>query len=88
MKFTQRIAKLFEVKSLITLAVTSAFTYMAISGQIETQQFMTIFTVIISFYFGTQASKLPSTTTTVKTPKETPVQSVEDDDPNDPMSGF
>lgn len=87
MKFTQRIAKLFEVKSLITLAVTSAFTYMAISGQIETQQFMTIFTVIISFYFGTQASKLPSTQTTVKSPK-TPVQSEEETDLNDPMSGF
>lgn len=57
-KFFERISKLFEVKSLITIAVTAAFTYMSIQGKIETQQFMTIFTVIISFYFGTQATKL------------------------------
>lgn len=51
----ERLAKLINVKSIITILLTIVFSYLSISGDIQPDQFMTIFTVIISFYFGTQA---------------------------------
>ena len=45
------------MKSIVTLLLTGIFSYLAIKGTITGQEFMTIFTVIISFYFGTQATK-------------------------------
>lgn len=57
MKIKDRIAKLIDVKSIITFALTAAFVYLAITKQIEPQIFMTIYTVVIGFYFGTQAEK-------------------------------
>ncbi len=52
-----RISKLLEVKSLITIATTAAFVYLSITNEIKPEQFLTIFTTIIAFYFGTQATK-------------------------------
>ena len=44
-------------KSLVTLVLTGVFAYMAVAGKIS-QDFMTIYAVIIAFYFGTQSQKL------------------------------
>lgn len=55
--FIQRLARLLSVKSIVTLILTSVFAYLSITGVIVAEQFQTIFTVIISFYFGTQAKK-------------------------------
>ena len=52
-----RISKLLEVKSLITIVTTAAFVYLSITNEIKPEQFLTIFTTIIAFYFGTQATK-------------------------------
>lgn len=52
-----QVAKLIDVKSLITLSLTLAFVRLALMGTIDEQQMMTIYTVIIGFYFGTQATK-------------------------------
>lgn len=52
-----QVAKLIDVKSLITLSLTATFVYLAVTGQISEQQMMTIYTVIVGFYFGTQATK-------------------------------
>ena len=52
----KRIANLLSVKSLVTIVLTIVFAYMAVSGKIR-QDFMTIYAVIISFYFGTQSQK-------------------------------
>lgn len=52
-----KISKLLEVKSLITIATTAAFVYLSITNEIKPEQFLTIFTTIIAFYFGTQATK-------------------------------
>jgi hypothetical protein len=52
-----QLAKLIDVKSLITLSLTLAFVRLALLGSIDEQQMMTIYTVIIGFYFGTQATK-------------------------------
>ena len=53
---TRRIAALLSVKSIVTLILTGVFAYMAIAGKIS-QDFMTIYAVIIAFYFGTQSQK-------------------------------
>ena len=52
----KRCANLLSVKSLVTLCLTVVFAYMAVTGQIS-QDFMTIYAVIIAFYFGTQSQK-------------------------------
>ena len=52
----KRIANLMSVKSLVTLVLTAVFAYMAVVGKIS-QDFMTIYAVIIAFYFGTQSQK-------------------------------
>lgn len=52
----KRLAHLLSVKSLVTLALTAVFAYMAVVGTIS-QDFMTIYAVIIAFYFGTQSKK-------------------------------
>lgn len=52
-----RLAVLISVKSMVTLILTGVFAYLAVTGQIA-QDFMTIYAVIIAFYFGTQSQKL------------------------------
>lgn len=55
-KIIKRISNLLSVKSIVTLTLTGVFAYMAILGKIS-QDFMTIYAVIIAFYFGTQSQK-------------------------------
>lgn len=52
----KRIANLLSVKSLVTIVLTIVFAYMAVTSKIS-QDFMTIYAVIIAFYFGTQSQK-------------------------------
>ena len=52
----KRIANLLSVKSLVTIVLTIVFAYMAVTGKIS-QDFMTIYAVIIAFYCGTQSQK-------------------------------
>ncbi len=54
---TKRLGNLLSVKSLVTLVLTGVFGYMAVMGKIS-QDFMTIYAVIIAFYFGTQSQKV------------------------------
>lgn len=53
----EKIAKLINVKSLISIFLTIVFCYLSITGFIAAELFITIFTVVIGFYFGTQAEK-------------------------------
>lgn len=52
-----RIARLLSVKSIVTIVLTAVFAYLSATGQVAVDQFLTVFTVIIAFYFGTQAQK-------------------------------
>lgn len=56
-KLVKRFAALLSVKSITTLILTVVFAYMSLHGTIS-QDFMTIYAVIIAFYFGTQSQKL------------------------------
>lgn len=49
-------AELLKVKSLTTLVLTAVFACLAVQDRIS-QDFLTIYTVVIAFYFGTQARK-------------------------------
>ncbi|MDO5012888.1 MAG: hypothetical protein Q4E56_05235 [Pseudomonadota bacterium] len=53
----KRLANLLSVKSISTIALTAGFLYGFIVGKISGQEFMTIFSVVIAFYFGTQSQK-------------------------------
>lgn len=52
----KRLARLLAVKSLVTLTLTIVFSLLAVRGTVD-QDFMTIYAVIISFYFGTQSQE-------------------------------
>lgn len=51
------IQNLLTVKSIVTLVLTLVFAYLSITGHISGEQFLTIFSVVIAFYFGTQYQK-------------------------------
>ena len=53
---SKRVGNLMSVKSLVTLALTAVFAVMTVRQAIS-QDFMTIYAVIIAFYFGTQSQK-------------------------------
>lgn len=50
----RRLSNLLTVKSLVTLTLTGVFAVLSAKGQVTTEQFLTIFTVVVGFYFGTQ----------------------------------
>lgn len=49
--------KLIKVKTIVTLVLTVVFAILSCYGKIAPEQFLTIFTVVIGFYFGTQYEK-------------------------------
>ena len=53
----EKLAKLINVKTIVTLLLTVVFCFLAIKGAIAAELFMTIFTVVIGFYFGNQAGE-------------------------------
>lgn len=50
----KRLGNLLTVKSLVTLVMTAVFAALALRGTISGTEFLTIFTTVIAFYFGTQ----------------------------------
>ena len=56
----KRLANLLSVKSIVTIILTGVFAFMAVTGKIS-QDFMTIYAVVIAFYFGTQSQKVQDT---------------------------
>ena len=53
----KRVSNLLSIKSLVTLTMTAVFALLAVRGRISPQEFLTVYTVVIGFYFGTQATK-------------------------------
>ena len=53
----KRITNLLTVKSIVTVVLTAVFSVLALRGTISGTEFLTIFTVVIGFYFGTQRVK-------------------------------
>ena len=51
------VQNLLTVKSIVTIMLTVVFSYLAVVGRISGEQFLTIFSVVVAFYFGTQYQK-------------------------------
>ncbi|WP_312942901.1 hypothetical protein [Oscillibacter sp.] len=54
----KRLANLLTIKSLVTVVLTAVFAALALRGTISGADFLTVFTVVVAFYFGTQAEKV------------------------------
>lgn len=52
-----KLAKLIDVKSIVTLVLTAVFATLSLTGKLSAEQFQTVFTTVIAFYFGTQYQK-------------------------------
>ncbi len=52
-----KLAKLIDVKSIVTLVLTAVFAALSLTGKLSAEQFQTVFTTVIAFYFGTQYQK-------------------------------
>lgn len=53
---TKRLANLLSVKSIVTIILTLVFAYKTVVGQ-PSQEFMTVYMVVIAFYFSSQTEK-------------------------------
>ena len=51
------VAALIKVKTILTFVLLAVFSYLAIAGTVQSQDVVTIFLMVISFYFGTQSKK-------------------------------
>lgn len=57
----EKMAKLIDVKSIVTLTLTGVFAFMSVMGITVPETFKTIYIMIIGFYFGTQSVKKVNT---------------------------
>ena len=53
----EKLKKLIDVKSIITLTFTIIFNILALHNKINIDYYVTIYNIIIAFYFGTQTNK-------------------------------
>lgn len=51
------LVNLLKVKSVVTIILTVVFAYLSIIGTVDGQQFLTVFSMVMAFYFGTQHEK-------------------------------
>lgn len=56
-KILDNAAALLKVKSLLTVILTIVFATLALRGTIEAKDTMTVFLMVVSFYFGVQSKK-------------------------------
>lgn len=54
----RRLASLLCVKSIVTLVMAAVFAFSVLTDCISGKDFLTVFSVIIAFYFGTQSERL------------------------------
>lgn len=53
----EKLAKLIDVKSIVTILLTVTFVILCFIGKISGDQFIVIFTSVIAFYFGYKNGK-------------------------------
>ena len=57
----KKLAELLRVKTIVTFAVVTVFSVLALQGRIEADNVMIIVSMVVSFYFGTQHEKTHNT---------------------------
>jgi uncharacterized protein (DUF486 family) len=55
--FIKNIAALFKVKTIVTLVVVAVFAVLALQSELQPDTVMTIVTMVVAFYFGTQSER-------------------------------
>ena len=55
--FLKNLAALIKVKTIVTLVVVAVFAVLALRGGLQPDTVMTIVTMVVAFYFGTQYQK-------------------------------
>lgn len=65
-----QIKKLIDLKSIVTLMLTVVFCALTIMGVIGSMEFMSIFTMVMTFYFCTQSMKKADATSTYSGPQQ------------------
>lgn len=55
--FLKNIAALFKVKTIVTLVVVAVFATLALREKLQPDTVMTIVTMVVAFYFGTQTER-------------------------------
>lgn len=53
----KRLCNLITIKSLVTLLLTIMFNILAYRGDIDSVVFVSVYNLVIGFYFGTQKTK-------------------------------
>ena len=48
---------LLQVKKLIALLLTIVFAVLSFNGQVTAEQFLTVFSLVIAFYFGQSTAR-------------------------------
>ncbi len=56
-RIMKRISNLLSVKSVVTIVATIVFAVLSLRESISSKDFMSIFIMIVGFYFGTQSQK-------------------------------
>ena len=57
----KKIAELLKVKTIVTFAVVTVFSVLALQGRISPDNVMIVVSMVVSFYFGTQHEKTQNT---------------------------
>lgn len=55
--FLKNLAALIKVKTIVTLIVVVVFAILALRGDLQPDTVMTIVTMVVAFYFGTQTEQ-------------------------------
>ena len=53
--FLKNLAALIKVKTIVTLVVVAVFAVLALQSELQPDTVMTIVTMVVAFYFGTQS---------------------------------
>jgi len=49
--------RLVSIKSIVTLVLTAVFAYLSVAGVISGDNFLSVFLIVVGFYFGSQSEK-------------------------------
>lgn len=55
--FLKNLAALIKVKTIVTLVVVAVFAVLALQSKLQPDTVMTIVTMVVAFYFGTQSER-------------------------------
>lgn len=57
-ELSKKIAKLIDVKSIISISLTFVFCWLSLKEFVPIEIFISVYSIIIGFYFGTQYEKI------------------------------